>query len=162
MHRMQSLPNIAAFRDSLVRQDQSARNTRSIFANSSFENIHEKMTQKSKKHMQFKWRPFNTTLFLILNKEEVYGECHGNSLCEQYLDETGRVPFIDMKRSKKVYETVMDKYLIEEEMTLEVGDFDALPMFSDHESSHESDDEIDLSHFKNVRVNVDLSMLGID
>ena len=72
------------------------------------------------------------------------------------------MPFIDKKRSKKVYGTVMDKYLIEEEMTLEVGDFDALPMFSDHESSHESDDEIDLSHFKNVRVNVDLSMLGID
>lgn len=82
------------------------------------------------------------------------------SICEKYLDEKGRVPFIDKKRSKKVYGTVMDKYLIEEEMTLEVGDFDALPMFSDHESSHESDDEIDLSHFKNVRVNVDLSMLG--
>ena len=45
----------------------------------------------------------------------------------------------------KVYGTVMDKYPIEEELTLEVGDFDALPMFSDHgsshESSHESDDE---------------------
>ena len=37
-----------------------------------------------------------------------------------------------------------------------------MPMSFDHESSHESDDEIDLSHFWNVRINVDFSVLDID
>ena len=196
-----------------------------IFVSGNFGKVHEFMKGKSKKHMQYTWRPFNAIIYLILKEQKVYGSCHGfayfaeyfiamgapecavescysvvklllsknntldicilrtklrilyfcrkefnaetrkfiESLCMEYMDKTGRVPFIDKKRSKKVHGTVMDRYLIEEEMTLDNGEYDATSMFSDHDDSdHGSDEEIDLSDFRNVQVDCDLSILAND
>ena len=103
------------------------------------------------RHPQLYWGQDRTRVFEPFCINKVIAKMLKGSKIKSIVlgQQNTRIVMYDKKRSKKVHETVIDKYLIEEELTLEVGALERLTEVynitdSGGISSHESDDEIDL------------------